>query len=274
MAAGRKRPRRGRTRRHTRRCAHRPCGRSFLPAGRGRPQRYCTPACRNAAYRERGGPKHRRLVRLLQADARRLLPTLPAGAADLIVTDPPYVFDRGGTYFRTWFPELADAEWPAVFRELHRVLASPGHAYVFCDARIKPIFDAAAAGAGFQVRIPLIWDKLALGLGATWRSQYESIAWYAKGPPLARGTDHTHVGNVLRAPRVRGYPAEKPVAILRTLIMQSSRPGDLVLDPFCGSGNVGRAARRLGRRALLADIDPTTAEQRLRVSALRPDIAS
>ncbi|MGH2891443.1 MAG: hypothetical protein ACRDNJ_17645, partial [Solirubrobacteraceae bacterium] len=63
---------------HTRRCAHRPCGRSFLPAGRGRPQLYCTPACRNAAYRERSGPKHRRLARLLQADSPPAAPNAPS----------------------------------------------------------------------------------------------------------------------------------------------------------------------------------------------------
>jgi len=45
---------------------------------------------------------------------------------------------------------------------------------------------------------------------------------------------------------VRGYPTEKPVALLQTLIGQSSRPGEVVLDPFCGSGNTGRAARDLG----------------------------
>jgi site-specific DNA-methyltransferase (adenine-specific) len=213
-------------------------------------------------------------VRLLEADARQLLAELARGSVDLVITDPPYVFDRGGTYFRNWFPELPDDQWPAIFARLHRALASPGHCYVFCDARIKPIFDQAAAAAGFQVRIPLIWDKQVIGLGGTWRSQYESIAWYSKGPPLPPSAGHAHLGNVLRAPRVRGYPTEKPVTVLRQLIMQSSRPGDLVLDPFCGSGNVGRAARQLARRALLADIDPGTAESRLRVTALRSAIAS
>jgi site-specific DNA-methyltransferase (adenine-specific) len=245
-----------------------------MPLSRGRPALYCSPACRNAAYRERGGGSRQRgLVTLIQADARQLLPHLPAGAVDLIVTDPPYHFCRGGTYFREWFAELDDDEWPAIFAQLHRVLASPANAYVFCDARTKPIFDQAARAAGFRVQIPLIWDKLSIGLGGTWRSQWEFIAWYAKGPPLP-AAQRSSQANVLRAPRVRGYPTEKPIAVLRRLIAQSSPPGAIVLDPFCGSGNVGRAARQLGRRALLADINAKTAERRLRLTALRPDTAS
>ncbi len=203
-----------------------------------------------------------------------LLPALPVGSVDLVITDPPYRFDRGGSYFRRWFSELGDDEWPAIFVELYRVLASPSHAYVFCDARVRPVFDSAAREAGFRIRIPLIWDKLSIGLGLVgpWRPQYEAIAWYAKGP-LVPTVPRSRHGNVLRAPRVRGYPAEKPLAILGELIRRSSSPGTIVLDPFCGSGNVGRAARQLGRRALIADIDTATAESRLRLPAFRPAIA-
>ncbi len=190
---------------------------------------------------------------------------------DLIVTDPPYRFDRGGTsgHFASWFPELSDEEWPAIFLQLYRVLESPGHAYVFSDSRVKPIFDAAAAAAGFAIRTPLVWDKQSIGLagaGAAWRAQYELVSWYAKGPtlPVAR----SNRGNVLRHPRVRGYPTEKPIPVLEQIISQASSSGGIVLDPFCGSGNVGRAARRLGRRALLIDISTTAAANRLRVEPL------
>lgn len=75
---------------------------------------------------------------------------------------------------------------------------------------------------------------------------------------------------MLRARRPhRGYPTEKPVAALKTLIGQASLPGELVLDPFCGSGNVGRAARELGRRALLCDVDAGFASRRLRLAIAR-----
>ncbi len=53
-----------------------------------------------------------------------------------------------------------------------------------------------------------------------------------------------------------GYPTQKPVRLLERIIASSSRPGDLVLDPFAGSGTTGVAAARLGRRWLLVDRNP------------------
>lgn len=98
------------------------------------------------------------------------------------------------------------------------------------------------------------------------------ICWYEKGKPL--GPAIKNWGNIRCHPRIRGYPTEKPVALERDLITQSTAPGWSVLDPFCGSGNVGRAAAQLGRPSLLCDIDTETAESRLRVKAFRDAIAS
>jgi DNA modification methylase len=64
------------------------------------------------------------------------------------------------------------------------------------------------------------------------------------------------------------------VAVLKKLIAQSSDPGQLVLDPFCGSGNVGRAARELGRKALLCDVDAEFAAGRLRLGIDNPGAAT
>jgi site-specific DNA-methyltransferase (adenine-specific) len=240
------------------------CRRAIAQPPRGRPRRYCSHACRQTAHRRRrDGQLKRRLVRLVEADARLFLPTLPDVSVDLIVTDPPYHFDRGGTYFREWFPELPDSAWPGIFAELHRVLADNAHAYVFCDDRTRPVFDAAAQAAGFRVRAPLIWDKGSIGLGSCWRPQYEFIAWYEKGH---RPGNHNNRPNVLTHPRVaRGYPTEKPVPLLSDLIAQASAEGELVLDPFCGSGNIGGAARSLCRKALLCDLDARFASTRLRI---------
>jgi site-specific DNA-methyltransferase (adenine-specific) len=202
-------------------------------------------------------------VRLVEADAREFLPSLPDESAGLIVTDPPYLFDRGGEYFLEWFADLPDEVWPEVLSELYRVLAWDRHAYLFCDWRTQRIFEGAAGDAGFRVNRPLVWDKESPALGGTWRSQSELILFLEKGH---RPGNFRNRGNVLHAPRVaRGYPTEKPVRLLRQLISQSSLPGELVLDPFCGSGNVGRAARGLGRRALLCDVDAGFAARRLRL---------
>ena len=53
--------------------------------------------------------------------------------------------------------------------------------------------------------------------------------------------------------RDSGYPTQKPEGIVRRMVQASSRPGDLCLDPFAGSGTLGAVARKLGRRYLLID---------------------
>ena len=207
-------------------------------------------------------PDQRAAVALVEADSRVWLRSLPADSADLIVTDPPYRFG-GRRLFKRWFDEIDDQEWLEIVAELYRVLRPDAHLYLFCNARTKPIFDEAAAKAGFRIKTPLIWDKQSIGLGRGWRSQYEFICLYEKGRRALR--DNTQA-NVLAAKRVAGgYPTEKPVPVLETIIRQASREGELVLDPFCGSGNVGRAARAQGRRALLCDIDAAFAGERLTV---------
>ena len=103
---------------------------------RGRPRSFCSGACRSAAQRRRAdGPKVRGLVSLRQADVHTFLAGIPDESVDLVVTDPPYEFDRGTTYFRQWFSDLPDEAWPAILAELHRVLRMDRHAYVICDER-------------------------------------------------------------------------------------------------------------------------------------------
>jgi site-specific DNA-methyltransferase (adenine-specific) len=243
------------------------CRQPFTQPARGRPKRYCDHPCRQVAYRRnKRGAQQRRLVTLVEGDARELLAGLPDESIDLVVTDPPYEFDRGASYFREFFAVLPDTAWLGILDELYRVLAADAHCYLLCDRRTKPIFEADALQASFRVHHPLIWDKGSIGLGGgAWRPRYEFICFLEKGH---RPGNSRSLPDILQAPRVaRGYPTEKPVSLLATLIEQSSDPGELVLDPFCGSGNTGKAARHLGRRALLCDIDTTVAQRRLRLGA-------
>jgi site-specific DNA-methyltransferase (adenine-specific) len=57
-----------------------------------------------------------------------------------------------------------------------------------------------------------------------------------------------------------GYPTQKPAGILRRMVTASTRPGDLCLDPFCGSGTLGAVCQELGRDYVLIDSNPEAVE--------------
>ncbi len=112
----------------------------------------------------------------------------------------------------------------------------------------------AAEKAGFRFWKPLVWDKCTIGMGYHYRARYELILFFEKGK---RRLNDLGIADIIEVPRIRGgYPAEKPVEVAEVLIRQSSEVGQLVADPFMGSGSVGVAAARLGRRFLGNDVNP------------------
>ena len=99
-----------------------------------------------------------------------------------------------------------------------------------------------------------MWDKRTIGMGYHYRARYEFILFFEKGK---RRLNDLGIADIITVPRIRGgYPAEKPSEVAEVLIRQSSEPGDVVADPFMGSGSVGVAALRLGRRFLGNDLNP------------------
>lgn len=99
----------------------------------------------------------------------------------------------------------------------------------------------------------MVWDKVQIGMGYHYRARYELILFFEQGK---RRLADLGVPDILTAKRVRdGYPTEKPVELLRVLIEQSSSPGEVVCDPFCGSGSTGVAALEFGRSFCGADIE-------------------
>jgi site-specific DNA-methyltransferase (adenine-specific) len=192
-------------------------------------------------------------------DAVDWLRGLPAGVADLIVTDPPYEsLERHravGTTTRlkqsksssnAWFRIFPNARFPELFAEVYRVLARHAHFYLFTDPETAFIAKPMAEAAGFKFWKPLVWDKRTIGMGYHYRSRYEMVLFFEKGK---RRLANLGVSDIIEVPRVRGgYPAEKPPRVSEVLIQQSTLPGELVLDPFMGSASVGVAAQMLGRR--------------------------
>jgi site-specific DNA-methyltransferase (adenine-specific) len=91
-------------------------------------------------------------------------------------------------------------------------------------------------------------------MGYHYRARYEFILFFEKGK---RRLNDLGVADIITVPRIhRGYPAEKPVKVSEVVIAQSSQPGDVIADPFMGSGSVGVAAVKLGRRFIGTDLNP------------------
>jgi site-specific DNA-methyltransferase (adenine-specific) len=192
------------------------------------------------------------------ADAVAWLRSLPPGSVDLLVTDPP---DESlekhraiGTTTRLkhskassndWFTIFPNARFPELFEAAYRALKKDAHLYVFCDAETMFVAKPIGEAAGFKFWKPIVWDKKTIGMGYHYRARYEMILFFEKGK---RRLNDLGVADVIEVPRVRnGYPTEKPVEVAEVLVHQSSAPGDLVVDPFMGSGAFGVAAVQAGR---------------------------
>lgn len=187
----------------------------------------------------------------------------------LIATDPPYAIYGSATGMAS---DIADDKMVRPFFEAVLKIARDhlpwfGHAYVFCDWRSYPaLAESCKRVDTIERKNLLVWDKGGSGLGSNYAMTHELIGFFAKLPPQtamghrAAGARLVHKPNVLRHNRPTGadraHNAAKPVALMRELIENSTGPGDVVLEPFCGSGSTMVAADQLGRVCLASDLEP------------------
>jgi len=200
-------------------------------------------------------------------DAVDWLRDLSAESVDLVITDPAYEslekHRAVGTTTRLkhskassndWFKIFPNERFGELFAEVYRVLKPDTHFYLFCDSETMFVAKPEAERAGFKFWKPLVWDKRTIGMGYHYRARYEFILFFEKGK---RRLNDLGIADIITVPRIhRGYPAEKPVKVSEVVIAQSSQPGDVVADPFMGSGSVGVAALKLGRRFIGTDLNP------------------
>lgn len=210
---------------------------------------------------------------LYLGDARDAIELLPA--VDVVLTDPPYSSGARtdserqvrGAMLREfedgdWFSHDAMTTWGfnwfirSVFSDLRQKLIVGAHLYCFIDWRQTPNVYGMMEACGYRVNHCLVWDKGHFGMGTYWRNQHENIVFASNGMPAAmldRG-----MGSVLQcagvSPAARQHPTEKPVDLLVSIL--DAVPGEVVLDPFMGSGSSGVAAIKAGRKFVGCDINP------------------
>jgi site-specific DNA-methyltransferase (adenine-specific) len=204
---------------------------------------------------------------LSNLDAVAWLNSLPSESVDLLITDPAYEslekhraigtttrLKHSKSSSNDWFSIFPNSRFAELFSEVFRVLRRDTHFYLFCDAETMFVAKPEAERAGFRFWKPLVWDKRTIGMGYHYRARYEFILFFEKGK---RRLNDLGIADVISVPRVhRGYPAEKPPAVSEILINQSTDQGQVVADPFMGSGSVGVAALKLGRRFVGTDLNP------------------
>lgn len=188
-----------------------------------------------------------------QGDANEVMAELAPESFDCILTDPPYGIgaqsfgeqaDTAHEYDdspETWRPLLQ-----ASAREWFRVAKPQAHAYVFMDLRRWKELAGFMEVAGWEVwPIPLIWVKNGGMLPRPEfgpRRTYESILYAIKGGRKVNGVFPDTIIAPAEVNKLHG--AQKPVQLYCNLLARTTKPGDKVLDSFCGSGTIFPAANR------------------------------
>lgn len=201
---------------------------------------------------------------ILHGDCVTVMATLPAASIDLVLTDPPYgcnYRDRAGR--RVANDNRTDWLEPA-FAQVARVMKPDSLCVSFYGWHVVDQFMAAWRAAGLRPVAHLVFPKRYASRTGTFEARHEQAYVLAKGnpkvpSPIADVLPWAYTGNRL-------HPTQKPLEALSPIIAALTRPGDMVLDPFAGSGSTLVAAQRLGRGFIGIELDAghvRTAERRL-----------
>lgn len=204
------------------------------------------------------------LAPIEHADALMWLDSIEPGSATAAIYDPPYAV---GTPVRG----KEDGAAGSVFGPLSfmsrtlaltaRALRPGGIVLIFADWRRLPDLGYVASTVGLRPATQVAWVRNRPGTGGLLRSSWDPILVCARGVPDA--VDRAAIRNVVVAdyPTKRTHPYGKPAEVYAHVLRRVCRPGDLVIDPFAGSGASRDAALDLGLTWRGCDIDPTYAEE-------------
>ena len=222
---------------------------------------------------------------IVRGDCIAAMRALPAKSVDMIFADPPYNLQLGGELFRPdgshvdavtddWdkFDSLKhyDAFTRAWLAEAHRVLKDDGTIWVIGSYHNIFRVGVAVQDLGFWILNDIVWRKanpMPNFRGTRFTNAHETLIWASKGErakytfnyrsmktlndelqmrsdwefPICGGPER------LKKDGAKVHPTQKPEALLYRVLLACTKPGDVVLDPFFGTGTTGAVARRLRR---------------------------
>jgi modification methylase len=253
--------------------------------------------------RERGDDE------VLVGDCIALMARLPAASVDLVFADPPYNLQLGGELLRpnnsrvdgveeAWdrFADFAayDRFTRAWLEGARRILKPDGALWVIGSYHNIFRVGSQLQDIGFWILNDIVWRKtnpMPNFRGRRFTNAHETLIWAAKSEesrytfnydamkalnealqmrsdwlfPLCGGPER------LKQDGKKAHPTQKPEALLHRVLLASTKPGDLVLDPFFGTGTTGAVAKRLGRRFIGIERDRDYAMLAMkRVAAVEP----
>lgn len=211
------------------------------------------------------------LDQVVTGDCLTVLPLLPAGSVDMVLTDPPYLVRYQSRDGRRVLNDDTDTWLAPAFADLYRVLKPDRFCVSFCGFTQAEKFLVVWKAAGFRVLEHLVWRKRYPSSTGFVRRYHEQAYLLAKGTPRR---PHVLVPSVLewRYTENRLHPTQKPVGALMPLLMAFSQVGDVILDPFAGSGSTAVAAAMLGRHYIAIELSAEyarIARERLRSGTYR-----
>ena len=224
---------------------------------------------------------------ILQGDCVAEMAKMPDKSVDMIFADPPYNLQLGGDLFRPegGRVDAVDDEWDKFesltaydnftrdwLEQARRILKDSGTIWVIGSYHNIYRVGTLLQDADFWILNDIVWRKtnpMPNFRGTRFTNAHETLLWCAKDEK-ARYTFNYRAMKALNddlqmrsdwllpicagAERVKGedgakaHPTQKPEALLYRILLACTKPGDVVLDPFFGTGTTGAVARRLGRR--------------------------
>lgn len=227
---------------------------------------------------------------LYLGNAMDIMPALPK--SHLAVSDVPYALTTGGVskssktmsgifamhnYSNDGQLVMATVPFPDMMSALYAALVDDADCYVMAnDKNVHPL-TSASLDAGFSFHNLLVWDKVTPTANRWYMKNLEFTLYLWKG--RAKTINNPSSKQLIRGgiDKITGHPTEKPVYLMAEYILNSSAPGEIVIDPFVGSGTTGVAALQLGRKFVGIEINETffdVACERMREAKSRPDMFS
>ena len=231
---------------------------------------------------------------LIHGDCLKVLPEIPDGSVDMVLTDPPFMISKIAKITRTRNPmkfykyrgkdiefffgewDVFDSEreyWKFTFKwlkEVWRVMRKGAHLLIFFDIfKITPLVKWVKKHDGIA-RQPLFWireNPVPMARKVSFMNAVSMIFWATKHSTSRKyATFHYELGqhrNYITAPICTGnerykygfHPTQKPEKVCEWLIKYLSNEGDVILDPFGGAGTTMKVARDLGRSCITIEKD-------------------